>query len=38
MTIATLPMYDLPQLTEATDAFYGGLSRWLETEDIADVP
>jgi ABC-type phosphate/phosphonate transport system substrate-binding protein len=36
--IAALPMYDLPELREATDAFWGGIAARLAARGVADVP
>lgn len=38
MTLASLPMYDLPELRAATDAWWRGLARAFRREGIADVP
>ena len=38
MAIAGLPMYDLPELGGATDAWWSGLARALRSEGIEDVP
>jgi ABC-type phosphate/phosphonate transport system substrate-binding protein len=38
MAIASLPMYDLPELRAATDAWWHGLARAFRREGIADVP
>jgi ABC-type phosphate/phosphonate transport system substrate-binding protein len=38
MPIASLPMYDLPEVAWATDAWWGGIARALEREGLADVP
>ena len=38
MAIASLPMYDLPELRAATDAWWQGLARAFRREGIADVP
>jgi ABC-type phosphate/phosphonate transport system substrate-binding protein len=38
MTVASLPMYDLPELRAATDAWWQGLARAFRREGIADVP
>ncbi len=38
MTIASLPMYDLPELSSATDAWWQGLARAFRTEGVDDVP
>ncbi|MDJ0896734.1 MAG: PhnD/SsuA/transferrin family substrate-binding protein [Alphaproteobacteria bacterium] len=36
--IASLPMYDLPVMREATDAFWAGLARTLRAHDLPEVP
>lgn len=36
--VAALPMYDLPELRPATDAWWAGLARHLDAAGIADVP
>jgi ABC-type phosphate/phosphonate transport system substrate-binding protein len=38
MPVASLPMYDLPELRAATDAWWEGLARAFRREGIADVP
>jgi ABC-type phosphate/phosphonate transport system substrate-binding protein len=38
MTIASLPMYDLPELHAVTDAWWQGLARAFRREGVADVP
>lgn len=38
MALASLPMYDLPELRAATDAWWRGLARAFRQEGIADVP
>jgi len=38
MTVASLPMYDLPELRAATDAWWQGLARAFRREGIADLP
>ncbi len=38
MSVASLAMYDLPEVTAATDAWWGGLARAMRREGIADVP
>jgi len=38
MTLASLPMYDLPELTGATDAWWAGLARAFRQAGIAEVP
>lgn len=38
MTVASLSMYDLPELREATDAWWQGLARAFRDEGVADVP
>ncbi len=38
MTIASLPMYDLPELQEATDEWWLGLAKAFRREGIKDVP
>jgi ABC-type phosphate/phosphonate transport system substrate-binding protein len=38
MSLASLPMYDLPELAEATAALWDGLARHLRRAGIADVP
>lgn len=38
MGLASLPMYDLPEVTAATDAWWSGLARAMAREGIADVP
>jgi ABC-type phosphate/phosphonate transport system substrate-binding protein len=36
--IALLPMYDWPELRDATDAFWAGLARALRAAGVRDVP
>lgn len=36
--IASLPMYDLPEVRWATDAWWAGLARAFRAEGVADVP
>lgn len=38
MALASLPMYDLPELRAATDAWWQGLARAFRREGLADVP
>jgi ABC-type phosphate/phosphonate transport system substrate-binding protein len=38
MATAGLPMYDLPELHAATDAWWAGIARALRREGIEDVP
>jgi len=38
MSTASLPMYDMPEVTEATDAWWRGLARAMTREGIKDVP
>lgn len=38
MPAASLPMYDLPELRAATDAWWEGLTRAFRREGIADLP
>ncbi len=38
MNIASLPMYDLPEVREATDALWRGLARCLVLEGLSGVP
>src|SRR5262245_59558420 len=38
MTIASLAMYDLPELRDATDALWQGLARGFRRAGIAEVP
>lgn len=38
MAVASLPMYDLPELRAATDAWWQGLARAFRREGLADVP
>ncbi len=38
MTVASLPMYDLPEIAGATNAWWRGLARAFRREGIADVP
>jgi ABC transporter, phosphonate, periplasmic substrate-binding protein len=38
MGIASLPMYDLPELRPALDALWGGLARHLARERLPDIP
>lgn len=38
MNYASLPMYDLPELTGATDAWWTGLAEHMRREGIIDVP
>ena len=38
MSIANLPMYDLPEVTAANDAFWQAMARALEREGLTGVP
>ena len=38
MTVASLPMYDLPALREATDAWWAGLARVFAAGGLTEVP
>jgi len=38
MNLASLPMYDLPELRAATDAWWQGLARAFRRQGIEDVP
>ena len=38
MSIASLPMYDLPEVALATDSIWAAMARALEREGVADVP
>jgi ABC-type phosphate/phosphonate transport system substrate-binding protein len=38
MTVASLPMYDLPEVCAATDALWSGIVRHLRAQGLADVP
>ena len=38
MAAAELPMYDLPELRSATDAWWAGIARALRREEIEEVP
>ncbi|WP_162913354.1 PhnD/SsuA/transferrin family substrate-binding protein [Rhodospirillaceae bacterium SYSU D60014] len=38
MARASLPMYDLPEVAAATDAWWGGLARAFRREGLPDVP
>lgn len=38
MSIASLPMYDLPGMRWATEAWWAGIARALRAEGIAEVP
>jgi ABC transporter, phosphonate, periplasmic substrate-binding protein len=38
MSVASLPMYDLPEVRPALDALWGGLARDLAREGVPDVP
>jgi len=38
MPVASLPMYDLPELRAVTDAWWEGLAQAFRREGIADVP
>ena len=38
MTIASLPMYDLPEVRRATDAWWAGLAAGFTRAGVADVP
>jgi hypothetical protein len=38
MSIASLPMYDLPEVRPALDALWAGLARHLAREGVPDVP
>ncbi len=36
--LASLPMYDLPELAQATAAWWAGLARWFRRQGLEDVP
>ena len=38
MSLASLPMYDLPEVRQATDSWWAGLARALGRAGVADVP
>jgi ABC-type phosphate/phosphonate transport system substrate-binding protein len=38
MMVASLPMYDLPEIEQATDTWWRGLAKAFRREGIADVP
>lgn len=38
MSVASLPMYDLPEIEAATNTWWRGLARAFRRESIADVP
>lgn len=38
MAVASLPMYDLPEVRAATDAWWHGLARAFRREGLADAP
>jgi ABC-type phosphate/phosphonate transport system substrate-binding protein len=38
MAVAGLPMYDLPELRSATDAWWAGVARAFRREGIEDIP
>ncbi len=38
MRVASMPMYDMPEVGPALDSLWAGLARNLEREGIADVP
>lgn len=38
MLIASLPMYDLPEVREATDAWWTGLAGWFREQGLDEVP
>ncbi len=38
MAVASLPMYDLPELRPALDAFWAGIARHLRREGVTDAP
>jgi ABC-type phosphate/phosphonate transport system substrate-binding protein len=38
MSVASLPMYDLPEVRPALDALWAGLARHLARESVPDVP
>src|SRR5262249_3675648 len=38
MAAAALPLYDLPELRSATDAWWGGLARALRSHGVEKVP
>lgn len=38
MNLASLPMYDLPELARATDAWWSGLAQHMRREGVEDVP
>jgi ABC-type phosphate/phosphonate transport system substrate-binding protein len=38
MSIASLPMYDLPEVASANDSFWAAMARALEREGVTDVP
>ena len=38
MAVASLPMYDLPAIRDATDHWWRGLARAFRSEGVPDVP
>lgn len=38
MLTASLPMYDLPEVRQATDAWWTGLAGWFHEQGLRDVP
>lgn len=38
MSIASMPMYDIPEVSGALDALWAGIARALHREGVADVP
>src|SRR5215216_8142633 len=38
MMVASLPMYDLPEIEQATNTWWRGLAKAFRREGIADVP
>lgn len=38
MTWASLPMYDLPEIRRANDAWWSGLAKWFRREGLVEVP
>jgi ABC-type phosphate/phosphonate transport system substrate-binding protein len=38
MAVASLPMYDLPELRPALDAFWAGIARQLRREGLTETP
>ena len=38
MAVASMPMYDMPEVRKALDSLWAGLARYFKREGIPEVP